>query len=395
VEAYILQSKFALVRQDIEEARILLAQAHIMTQEKGLHTLSRKVAHERELLQLELDKWQRIIEQNPSTKEMIDHAQLDDYLDRMIRKTVAVLTKEEQKEYGDEAAKKKYRLMYVDKLKDTAKSEKTKFRVGIAQIGKSKGGDILDEYYESIGNGILGIQRSKMDEIRSSLSRVVGDASKEGVKVLLFPEMSIDLNHNELLQEVTRLAKEYEMYIIPGSYHDSTKRGNICRVIGPEGMVWEQDKHIPAIIHFEGNRFTEGIDVGQHPKNTLVVNTEYGRMAIVICRDFLDMDLRVELKNHEPPVDLLFNPAFTPVTADFRAAHFDARRSIYAYCFFANIAEFGDSLIYSPDRDRTELTVGRGEEGLIFKDVDLFQLRSERKKWEKERKSHSFIQSTR
>ena len=107
------------------------------------------------------------------------------------------------------------------------------------------------------------------------------------------------------------------------------------------------------------------------------------------------MDLRVELKNSDPPVDLVINPAFTPVTVDFNAAHFDARRSIYAYCFFANVAEFGDSLIYTPEKDRTERTIPRGEEGIIYKDVDLFQLRSERKKWEKQRKKASFIQSTR
>ncbi|MHA2071172.1 MAG: hypothetical protein ACW985_05245, partial [Candidatus Thorarchaeota archaeon] len=124
----------------------------------------------------------------------------------------------------------------------------------------------------------------------------------------------------------------------------------------------------------------------------IVCNTEYGRMAIVICRDFLDMDLRVELKNFDPPVDLLFNPAFTPVTADFDAAHFDARRSVYAYCFFANVAEFGDSIIYTPEKEKTERKLQAGEEGLIYKDVDLFQLRSERKKWEKERKR--VIQST-
>ncbi|MFW9921026.1 MAG: hypothetical protein ACFFED_15605, partial [Candidatus Thorarchaeota archaeon] len=121
-----------------------------------------------------------------------------------------------------------------------------------------------------------------------------------------------------------------------------------------------------------------------------------GRIAIAICRDFLDMDLRVELKNSDPPVDLIFNPAFTPVTADFRAAHFDARRSIYAYCFFANVAEFGDSLIYSPEKDRIERTLPKGEEGLLCKEVDLFQLRAERKRWELEQKrDRSFIQSTR
>jgi hypothetical protein len=104
----------------------------------------------------------------------------------------------------------------------------------------------------------------------------------------------------------------------------------------------------------------------------------------------------VELKNADPPVDILLNPAFTPVTADFRAAHFDARRSIYAYCFFANVAEFGESFIYSPEKERVERNIPAREESLIYKDVDLFQLRSERKKWEIEQKKlKSFIQSTR
>ena len=116
----------------------------------------------------------------------------------------------------------------------------------------------------------------------------------------------------------------------------------------------------------------------------------------MICRDFLDMDLRVTLKNAEPPVDLIINPAFTPVTADFKAAHFDARRSIYAYCFFVNVAEFGGSLIYSPEKESAERNLFAGEEGLIYKEVDLFRLRSERKRWEQERaKSKPFIQSTR
>ena len=118
--------------------------------------------------------------------------------------------------------------------------------------------------------------------------------------------------------------------------------------------------------------------------------------SIVICRDFLDMDLRVELKNCEPPVDLLINPAFTPVTADFRAAHFDARRSVFAYCFFANVAEFGDSHICTPEKERTERNIPPKQEDLIYKDVDHFRLRSERKKWEIEQtKRRAFIQSTR
>ncbi|OLS29128.1 MAG: hypothetical protein ThorAB25_17340, partial [Candidatus Thorarchaeota archaeon AB_25] len=214
--------------------------------------------------------------------------------------------------------------------------------------------------------------------------------------ILLFPEMTIDLSYVQFVDDLTELAKSYDMYIIPGSYHKQESRRNLCRVFGPDGVLWEQEKHIPAIIHIGGKRFIERIETETESKNTIICNTEFGRIAITICRDFLDMDLRVELKNSDPPVDLVINPAFTPVTADFKAAHFDARRSIYAYCFFANVAEFGDSLIYTPERDRIERTVPRGKEGIIYKDVDLFQLRAERKKWEEERKKQvPFIQSTR
>ena len=167
-------------------------------------------------------------------------------------------------------------------------------------------------------------------------------------------------------------------------------------MIGPDGIIWSQEKHIPATIHFGKKRFKEAIETSISPKKIIICNTKFGRIAIAICRDFLDMDLRVELKNHEPPVDIVINPAFTPVTADFKAAHFDARRSIFAYCFFANVAEYGESFIYTPEKERTERTIPQQQEGLIFKEVDLFNLRSERKKCEKEQaKERSFIQSTR
>ncbi|MHA2021728.1 MAG: tetratricopeptide repeat protein, partial [Candidatus Thorarchaeota archaeon] len=193
VEAYILQSKFALVEQDIEKARILLSQAHIMTQEKDLYILARKVAHERDLLQVELDKWQKIIEQNPSRKEMIDFAHLDDYLERMIKKTVAVLTTEEKKEFGDEAAKRKYILKYSNLLEGEEEVERSSFRVGIAQIGLSQGGDLVGEYYEEIGKGLLVIQKDKIHEVKAKVKKAIDDANETGVNVLLFPEMTIDL----------------------------------------------------------------------------------------------------------------------------------------------------------------------------------------------------------
>ena len=232
--------------------------------------------------------------------------------------------------------------------------------------------------------------------MRIKIREMIETANSKEIKILLFPELTIDLSYSTLLEDITNLAKAYGMYIIPGSYHDQKTKQNISLVIGPTGILWRQEKHIPAIIHHKGKRFNEGIEVKESPRQIFVGNTEFGRIAIAICRDFLDMDLRVELKNFEPPVDIVLNPAFTPVTADFKAVHFDARRSIYAYCFFANVAEFGESMIFTPEKERVERRIPAGEESIIFKDVDFYKLRSARKKWEDEkREERRFIQSTR
>ncbi|MHA2266912.1 MAG: carbon-nitrogen hydrolase family protein [Promethearchaeota archaeon] len=293
--------------------------------------------------------------------------------------------------------RKKYETVYKDLLEEHPEvTQKSEIRVGIAQFGVSATGDIVSEFFKQTTSGLLRIKKSKIDGIKYRVKEMVEDAQKNGVNLLIFPEMMIDMNDREILEDLINLSKSYEMYIVPGSYHDLKSKKNICKVISPDGILWEQEKHIPAIIHIGGKRFKEGIVTSSYPRKIVIVNTPFGRIAIAICRDFLDMDLRVELKNFEPPVDIILNPAFTPVTADFKATHFDARRSIYAYCFFCNVAEFGESLIYTPEKDRTERILTVKKEGLIFKDVNLFKLRSERKKWEIEKKKGTqFIQSTR
>jgi len=291
---------------------------------------------------------------------------------------------------------KKYKIEYRDLLEDHPKSPRNECRVGIAQIGISNSGDIMNEFYDEKPKGLLTLKEEKVNDIELKVNEMIEKAHQAGINILLFPEMTVDLKYKQFLEDILNLAKKYEMYVIPGSYHNIETKSNVSLVIGPDGILWQQEKHIPAIISLERGRFKEGIETTTLPRKTIVCNTEYGRIVIATCRDFLDMDLRVELKNFEPPVDIILNPALTPVTADFKAVHFDARRSIYAYTFFANVADYGDSLIYTPEKERIERNVPPREEGLIYKDVDLFRLRSERKKWEeKKSKEKRFIQSTR
>jgi predicted amidohydrolase len=405
-ETFVLQSKLSLLELDIKSAQNFLDQALSIAEENGLRNLSIKIYSDKTSLEEQVERWQYFIKRKSPINERIELTRLDELLTRVANKRFDV-TEEEIKMYSVRAEsmkkkwkdlpKRKYELEYLDLIKDSSKVEKTKFRAAIAQIGLSPEGSILSEFYEEMSEGLFILKKGKVDIIRSKVKEMIENAYANKVNIILFPELSIDLNYNQLLEDITNLAKTYNMYIIPGSYHDQETKKNVSVVISPEGVLWYQEKHIPAIIsHKDGRFIKEGIEVNVFPRKTIVCSTELGTFAITICRDFLDMDLRVELKNSLIPVDLVFNPAFTPVTADFQAAHFDARRSIYAYCFFANIAEIGNSFICTPEKERVERTISSKEEKLIYKDIDLFRLRSERKKWDIEfSKQRPFIQSTR
>ncbi|MHA2054957.1 MAG: carbon-nitrogen hydrolase family protein, partial [Candidatus Hodarchaeales archaeon] len=382
---YSLEAKLALIEGDAEFSKNMLNKALSLAEDKGMDLLMTKIEYQQNYLMSQLDEWKAMLVKNSSIQEKFEHLNLKKYIENAI-----TIVKNEF------IAKQHYELVYVDLLEQQSKIQKRECRVGIAQIGLSSNGNFLAEFYEEISPGFFNLKMDQVEPLRNKIRGVIDEAHLKGINILLFPELSIDLNYDYILEDITNLSKKYEMYIVPGSYHDRESNKNLSVVIAADGILWKQEKHIPATIHFKGNRFQEGIKVSKSPRKTIICNTEYGRIAIVICRDFLDMDLRVELKNVEPPVDIILNPAFTPVTADFQAAHFDARRSIFAYCFFANIAEFGNSLIYTPEKDRKENIVPPKEESIIYKDMDIFYLRSERKKWEiEQKKEKSFIQSTR
>jgi tetratricopeptide (TPR) repeat protein len=404
-ETYVLQSKLALLEMNIENAQSLLQLALLTAEERGLRSLAIKIYSEKTSLDAQIEKWKHLVKQKASINERLELTRLDDLITRLVSSKIDV-TEDEVEKYTvrakeiakdfDEVPTRKYKLKYLNLLENTSSVEKPSCRVAIAQIGVSKSGDILNEFYTENLPGLFLLKKEKIEKVRFKVKELIEKAHADGTNIILFPELSIDLNYDQLLEEITELARAFNMYIIPGSFHDHEMRRNICLVIGPNGILWQQEKHIPAIIHYQGRRFKEGIEIPTAQRETIVCKTEYGTIAIAICRDFLDMDLRVELKNSDPPVDLIFNPAFTPVTDDFKAAHFDARRSIFAYCFFTNIAEIGNSFIFTPERERGERIISPKKETLIYKDVDLFRLRSERKRWEKEQAKHRpFIQSTR
>jgi pimeloyl-ACP methyl ester carboxylesterase/predicted amidohydrolase len=265
--------------------------------------------------------------------------------------------------------------------------ERSRFRIGLAQIGEP------EDLFMRGPSGLFRLPPTRVASVQRVVERVLGNAAAHGVNLLVFPEMSLDLNVVELEAQLTELARRHDMYIVAGGYHDEVTRANVCKVLGPTGVVWQQRKHIPALISLAGETISEPIEAPA-PHISIVAATPFGRIAIATCRDFLDLDLLVELRNAEPPLDVLINPAFTPVTADFLAAHLGARRALYTCTVFCNHAMFGDSELFSPEKHKRRVHVAAKKQAVIHRDVPLFELRAERRAWDQQA-HRRFIQSTR
>jgi len=290
--------------------------------------------------------------------------------------------------FTDESGPVRYELVRTDLLGASAETQ-PRCRVGLAQM------DVPVESFAPTGDGLVTLRPDAVPGLARRLADLLAGAAARHVELLLLPELSIDAGVPALYEPLVAFARTTGAYVVPGAFHVPSRQANLCRVIGPTGVLWEQEKHIPASFELGGQRVTEGIRPQAHRRIT-VADTRFGRIAVAICRDFLDLDLRVELKNADPPVDIVLNPAFTPVTADFEAVHFEARRSLFAYCLFCNAARFGNSLISSPEKAHRRRRVAAGREALLFKDVDLLALRAARRHWETVRgNGPRFIQSTR
>jgi pimeloyl-ACP methyl ester carboxylesterase/predicted amidohydrolase len=283
-----------------------------------------------------------------------------------------------------DAAAPHYQLVHY--RVDTA-PEQPACRIALAQIGEQADLPVPGP------SGAYRLPDDRVEHVAHKLDAFVARAAEVHADLVVFPEMSIDLNHELLARRAQQLARDRRLMLVLGGYHDEITRANVCVVLGPDGVLWQQRKHIPALLRSGGGWVEEPIEMTSSPRY-VIGSTRIGRIAIAICRDFLDLELRVAFKNSEPPVDLVINPAFTPVTADFQAAHFEARRALYACTLFCNFAVFGGSCIESPEKSFRRVELAAGEERLAVADVPLFAMRAERNAWDAQA-HRRFIQSTR
>jgi len=110
-----------------------------------------------------------------------------------------------------DGAVKKYKLEYKDMLRESPETQKKSC---------TSSGDIVREFYEEKDSGLLSLREDKIEILKIKVNDMVQKAHNNRIDILIFPEMTIDLNYKSFLEELSNLSKLFNMYIVPGSYHD-------------------------------------------------------------------------------------------------------------------------------------------------------------------------------
>ncbi len=111
VQIYWLQSRLAMLELNIEKAQDLLSRAEELAKSKGLDHLVSLISREKFSLTDQLGKWQRFIDYEPPLKDVVEFAQFEDLLERVIENRL--YNKEE--EVLDYAASAKEFVDYLDR----------------------------------------------------------------------------------------------------------------------------------------------------------------------------------------------------------------------------------------------------------------------------------------
>ena len=174
-------------------------------------------------------------------------------------------------------------------------------------------------------------------------------AANKDVDLLVFPELTMP---SEFVSVLLDYAKQYEMYIIGGTYYKKTDNGyiSICPIVMPNGVHYTEKINPSPFEKSSFQNSTDGVIPGHCVK--LFKGTKIGDFAVTICLDYTDDKLRVKLNKDE--LDFLIITAFNGKTEQFSGSmQTDVQRSedglylIYSNTLSKQMKGEGRSALYA------------------------------------------------
>jgi hypothetical protein len=146
---------------------------------------------------------------------------------------------------------------------------------------------------------------------QASVVATLHRAASAGAHVVVFPEFTLDLLHKEQLRSQLRQFPSSVQMVVAGAFHAEEMTAtapatfNTAPVLAGNGRLLFA--HRKLRLFGSRDEGTEFADVGNQLH---VVVTPIGCMTVLICKDFLDEDPRVDNLLAEVPVDWVWVPSY-------------------------------------------------------------------------------------
>ena len=153
------------------------------------------------------------------------------------------------------------------------------------------------------------------------------------------------VNDEELKKAYSKVALDYDCFIIGGSFHDEVEESNVCPIFCPNGKIVVQRKI------FRSKEFGEGIKIRKE-ETIKIVNYGQGKFSSLICIDSESEKIRDVLKERlgrcKCP-ELIFNPSCTSAISRANSQLRNLMSLIFASVVFCNDGSFGCSCVFFPE----------------------------------------------
>ncbi len=141
--------------------------------------------------------------------------------------------------------------------------------------------------------------------------KTLQQAASAGAHVVVFPEFTLDLLHKEQLRAHLRKTPSSVQMVVAGAFHVEEMEAagpatfNISPVLSGNGSLLFAHRKLRLF----GSK-DDGTEFAQVGNQLHVLVTPIGCMTVLICKDFMDEDRRVNNLLAEVPVDWVWVPSY-------------------------------------------------------------------------------------
>ena len=145
----------------------------------------------------------------------------------------------------------------------------------------------------------------------ASMVQTLQAAETMGAHVVVFPEFTLDLQHQEQLALYLRQNPGRIQLVVAGAFHAPETVGGTSVVYNTAPVFNGNGRRL--FVHRKLRLFGKddvGAEFAQVGNGLCVLTTPIGCMTVLICKDFLDEDPRVNNLLAEVPVDWVWIPSY-------------------------------------------------------------------------------------